>query len=421
MPRARTRLEDRLRIYEHVPEELDEVLPFRNVVFGHVSREHWQAMNCTAIVAREDERLVGFIPLQFREQCLNSRVAIPVVYENAVGVAQEMRGRGIGTQMMDQAAQFMSDRVDALMVVRGGERSDGYRFYRKAGHGDLMYARRYALPVTPDTPGTTEDISAGMHISPVDRDRWLALEPVTLALYDCRYGRFGGGQRRKPGYWGMILDGHVYRELPWRFFVLWRDGEHLAGYMVIVEGQATAAADRFIYEVVGDDVHAVEALIRHACFLVHTSAGLYQSDPVVAAPGQVVLPSVSLANPVCALLRRMGFAEEASTPHIMARLLRPDRIFARLAEGSDLAKDLALTVATPHRSLVVNNPPAPRYAVQLETKESLLSRLFFCRLDLETALDTELVRWNGHDAGLQRALCQVFTFAEWVQWYTDYV
>ncbi len=134
-----------------------------------------------------------------------------------------------------------------------------------------------------------------------------------------------------------------------------------------------------------------------------------------------MLPSVSLANPVCVLLRRMGFVEEASTPHIMARLLRPDRIFLHLAEGSDLAKDLDLTIATPHRSLVVNNPPAPRYAVQLETKESLLSRLFFCRLDLAAALDMELVRWNGHDAGLRRALCQVFAFAEWVQWFTDYV
>lgn len=421
MFRARTHLEDRLRIYEHVPEELDEVLPFRNAVFGHLSREHWQAMNCTAVVAREEERLVGFIPLQFREQCVNAHVSIPVVYENAVGVAQEMRGRGIGTQMIDEAARFISDRVDAMMVVRGGERSDGYRFYRKAGHGDLMYARRYALPVTPDTPGASGDMPRGMHISLMDRGGWLALEPATLALYDRRYGQFGGGQRRKPGYWGMILDGHVYRELPWRLFVLWRDGEHLAGYMVLVEGQASAAADRFIYEVVGDDDQAIEALIRHASYLVLTSAVLHQGDPAVASPGQVVLPSVSLANPVCALLRRMGFAEEASTPHIMARLLRPDRIFARLAEGSDLAKDLALTVSTPHRSLVVSDPPVPKYTVRLETKEGLLSRLFFCRLDLQAALDTEMVRWNGHDAGLRRALCQVFAFAEWVQWYTDYV
>jgi hypothetical protein len=59
--------------------------------------------------------------------------------------------------------------------------------------------------------------------------------------------------------------------------------------------------------------------------------------------------------------------------------------------------------------------------VRLETKESLLSRLFCCRLDLAAALDMELVRWNERDPGLERELCQVFELAEWVQWFTDFV
>ena len=189
-----------MRIYEHVPEEIDETLPFRNAIFGHVSQDHWVAMNCTAVVARDGERLVGFIPLQFREQCLNAQVAIPVVYENAVGVAPDMRGRGIGTQMMDEAARFISDRVDALMVVRGGERSNGYRFYRKTGHGDVMYARRYTL-----APAQAAEVGADapqQGIAILDREPWLAMEPELLALYERQYGRFGGGQRRNPAIGG---------------------------------------------------------------------------------------------------------------------------------------------------------------------------------------------------------------------------
>jgi hypothetical protein len=54
-------------------------------------------------------------------------------------------------------------------------------------------------------------------------------------------------------------------------------------------------------------------------------------------------------------------------------------------------------------------------------KEGLLSRLFCCRLDLEAALEMELVRWNGRDLALKRALCDVFAFADWVQWFSDYV
>ena len=59
--------------------------------------------------------------------------------------------------------------------------------------------------------------------------------------------------------------------------------------------------------------------------------------------------------------------------------------------------------------------------VQFETKETLLSRLFCCRLDLEAALEMELVRCDSDDPGLRRELCRVFAYSEWVQWFTDYV
>jgi hypothetical protein len=180
----------------------------------------------------------------------------------------------------------------------------------------------------------------------------------------------------------------------------------LAGYLVAVRGYWATAEDVCVYEVVGQDDEAVERLLRYARTL--SSAG-YQ------------VPSASLANPVRPLLRRLGFAETGSTPHIMVRILRPDRIWQRLASGTELVESLVLTVCTPHRTLVVNDPPGARYNVRLETKENMLSRLFCCRLDLEAALDMEMVRWNLRDPGLGRALGQVFAFCDWVQWYTDYV
>ena len=189
-----------MKIYEYTSQEVNEVIPFRNETFGQISQEHWEAMNCTAVVARQDDRLVGFIPLQYREQCLNPQVTIPVVYENAVGVAQDMRGQGIGTAMIEKAARFISDRADALMVIRGGEQSIGYRFYRKTGHSDLVYARRYTLP-----PETRLPLGHTQEIRVLDRQAWAALEPQLLALYQTQYGRFGGGQQRKPGYWTLIL------------------------------------------------------------------------------------------------------------------------------------------------------------------------------------------------------------------------
>lgn len=391
-----------MRIYEHNPEELDEVLAFRNSIFGYMSKDHWHHMNCTAVVAREEDELVGFIPLQYREQCLNARVTIPVVYENAVGVAEGRRGQGIGTRMIDEAAQFMRDRVDALMVIRGGERSIGYRFYRRSGHSDLNYGCWYELPEGISWPAEGEE-----GIAVLERERWLALEPDLLALYGRQYGRYGGGWKREPGYWQRILDSHVYRGHLWWLVSLTSGEGRLRGYLIAARDLHHADGHVYVFEVVGEDQVAVERLIRFASRL--------------AAQGGFRFAQVSLANPVRLTLRRMGFMEARSEPQVMARILRPDRIFRRLAVGSNLAETLSLTVETPHRTIVVNEPKEPRYKVRLDTKEGLLARLFCCRLDLAAAIETEMVRWNGEDEGLRRALCEVFAFAEWVQWFTDFV
>ncbi len=391
-----------LRIYEYDPEEVDEVLPFRNAIFGDISRAQWEAMNCTAVVARDGKQLVGFIPLQYREQCLRPGLTVPVVYENAVGVAEGQRGQGIGSRMIGVAAEFMRKRVDALFVIRGGERSEGYRFYRKTGHGDLSYMCFYDLPAEVRWPATEE---TGIEV--LDRECWLDLEPQLLALYERRYGRFGGGWQRALGYWRTILDAHVYRDRKWWLIALGAGSERIRGYLVASYGLWDASPDLCLYEVVGEHDATTAQLLRYA-------RGL-------AGNGRFRAPYVSLANPIRPLLREMGFEESESSPHIMARILRPDRIFQRLAAGSNLLDTLSLTVATPHRALAVNAPPEPRYTVRLEMKESLLSRLFCCRLDLEAALEMEMVRWNGRDPALKRALCDVFSFADWVQWFTDFV
>jgi hypothetical protein len=176
-----------------------------------------------------------------------------------------------------------------------------------------------------------------------------------------------------------------------------------------------------VYEVVGEDEGTVDRLLRYGRRFAASSGCTASNGDGADGRGQYLVSLVSLANPVRPLLRRMGFAEGESTSQVMARILRPDRIFARLAEGSGLLDELALTVATPHRVLAVRDPPDPRYKVRLETKEGMLARLFCCRLDLDAALDMELVRWRDPEPGLRRELCQVFAPCAWVQWYTDYV
>jgi hypothetical protein len=391
-----------MRIYEYTAQEEAELLAFRNAIFNDVTPAQWQAMGCTGIVAREAGELVGFIPLQYRQQCLNARISVPVVYENAVGVAEGRRGRGIGTQMMDVGAQFISDRADLMLVIRGGERSQGYRFYRKSGHSDLTYACWYYLE--PQVAWPTVDEA---EISVVGREEWLGLEPQLLELYQHKYGLYGGGRQRNAGYWRAVLDGHVYAGSKRWLVTLTGASQRVLGYMVAAQGLWSSQEAVCVYEVIGEDWTCVERLLRYGRRF--------------AGSEQYVVPLVSLANPIRPLLRRMRFAEGESGPHVMARLLRPDRIWSRLAKGSRLLDTLSLTVVTPHRTIEVNQPSNPHHHVRLETKEHFSARLFCCRLDLDAALDMELVRWRNPDPGVRRELCAILAPCDWVQWYTDYV
>ena len=393
--------------HELKPDELDTALTFRNSMFTSVGLDHWHDMNCTAVVAWDEDTMIGCIPLQFRRQKIKHNVSIPVVYENAVGVAADRRSQGVGTEMIRVAADFIKDRADALMVVRGGEQTDGYRFYRKSGHSDLMYVSSFSKEA-----GSPLEGSGAIDVESVDVESWLAEESRLLELYESLYGQYGGGRARGRGYWDTIFSSHVFRNRGWELFIARRDSE-VVGYLVSARGTWTDLEDLHVYEVVGRESGAVAELLRNA----REKAG----------NTKLVVPSVGLANPLREVLLELGFEESETTPHIMARILRPERIF-RVLVGAEYGNEvptelesLVIKVTTPHRSFALHEPQSPQKKIHLQMKESTLCRLLFCRLDLKSALDTEIVRWPDRDAGIEQILCRVFEFCRWIQWFSDYV
>ena len=386
--------------------EIPELLKFRNSIFSNVDENHWESMGCTGVVAIDDSDVVGFVPLQFRQQVLRPGVVAPVVYENAVGVSEPMRSRGIGSGMIEAAAEFIGNRADALFVIRGGESSPGYRFYRKSGHSDLSYASFFSHQ-RPET--LTQD--RRLTIMRTTEQEWNASEDEIIAYYQENYGEYGGGKLRYPGYWAEIFAGHVFKEREW-FLLVARDGrERLIGYAIFTHGTWMHHEDIHLYEITGDDEKTVEALLAAGGRL---------------APGRPLrAPQISLANPVAPVLRRLGFDEERTEPHIMARIVRPHRLFIRLADSSEEVSDFRSSVhlvcSTPHRTVDLQSPPQPENTIYLEMKEHLLARLLLCRLELIAAIENELVRCRGGNNALLETLARICRPARWVQWFTDYV
>ena len=363
-------------------------------------------MDCTGVVASEESNILGFIPLQFRQQVLRPGVIAPVVYENAVGVSEPMRGRGIGLTMIETAVEFIGNRADALFVIRGGESSPGYRFYRKSGHSDLSYAVSHSHP-RPES--LTRDRT--LDIRRVRERKWLASESELIHFYNEVYAGYGGGRLRSPGYWPEIFDGHVFKEREWILLIARDKRERLAGYAIFAPGTWKDHQDLHLYEIAASGEIVVESLL---------SAG------AKFAPGRPLrAPQISLANPVAPTLNRLGFEEERSEPHIMARVIRPHRLFIRLADSNPDVADFRSTVnlicSTPHRTIDLQTPPQPEHTINLEMKEHMLARLLLCRLDLRSAIENELVRCRGDKGTLIDTLAEICRPAPWIQWFTDYV
>ncbi len=381
--------------------EIDRLLRFRNLMFGPLTREQWDAMGCTAVVATAgpEEEFWGAIPLQYRRMRVNGKVSIPVVFENAVGVMEKARDRGIGTRMLQEAARFLHDRVDAMFVYRGGERSAAYRFYRKTNHGDLYYVDHLQL----DHP-----VGAENSVVSLPADRAIGMEATLLAVWRKMYGNVGGCWDRQPGYFRQTLTSHVYRGEDWRLFLA-RRKTCVAGY-AITNPSGKIWKGYCLYDIAASDHRTCRHLLDAIAFQAR------------ALHLPVTVPS-SVEHPLNRLFIDYGFRWQGNSPFILAHILRPDRIFTRLAGRSPLRKTLKFTIVTPHREVVVNDPAKPRHEVFLYCKESHLSRLMTCRLNLRAALQVNQVRLAPSvlKTDVIRELCRIFSPSRWVTFGLDYI
>jgi GNAT superfamily N-acetyltransferase len=389
------------RIQELDPADTNHMLEFRNRIFSTISRDHWEAMGCTAVVAKYRGSIRGAIPLQLRDFMLNPHVCIPVVFENAVGVAEKYRSRGIGTAMLNCAADFIQDRAFALCVYRSGERSDGYRFYRKTDHGDLYYATYLRLPVG-SVSRSWSTIAQEVDVYPWNRAK--NLEKELLSIFNACYGSYGGFWKRTEGYFKRVIASHVYKEGVVRLYLFRRKGE-ITAYSIVNPGDQEGC---YIYDVTSRDRESFHRLMAKMALDAREN-------------GQDLKMLLNREHPFFRLFLDFGFEPESNEPYIMGRILRADRIFQAISHRSNINSLLELKAVTPHRDLVLNDPPSARHTATLYLKENQLSRLLFCRLDLSNALRTNLVRISPVSDRIASELCRIFAFCPWVTSRLDYI
>ncbi|MBC7107146.1 MAG: GNAT family N-acetyltransferase, partial [Firmicutes bacterium] len=198
-------------------------------VFPRMSPEYWADWSrgqVTAAVAIRDGEVVGAVPFQFRDFLIRPGVSVPVAWEYSVCTREDVRGTGVGSRLMEVAAEFLRGRCLAMMVYREDERSRAYRFYRRTGHEDLAYLTSWVREPAPVWPSEA--------VRRVAYAEFLEQQERAVDLFRSAYGNQAGYPPRFCGYYEVAVQTPQYEEVPLDLSVLQVPAEgSMRGYAVI--------------------------------------------------------------------------------------------------------------------------------------------------------------------------------------------
>ncbi|MBM3471682.1 MAG: GNAT family N-acetyltransferase [Armatimonadetes bacterium] len=393
---------DGLVCREATPEDVHDILKVRNAIFPPLTPQQWFAdPSMTCSIAYLDGQPVGAIPLSVREFQVAPGVCVQAAFENAVGTREDMRGKGIGTAVIAAAREFLRGRCDDLMVYRGAERSDGYRFYVKSGHRDLLFLR----PMVLAEPQRTE-----VDASVEGMDAVVSLQPQMLACFETTYGAFSGFPKRHATYWQQQLRSQIYEVLPQETFLIRHPAQGpLRAYVLVARRTRDDQRDHLtIMEAAGLSAE-------------HTRYALLALGDFAAREAVSIRTLTSAEDPLQALLRELGYVEHLRTTMIMGQPLAPAELFTKVCTDLALLDELKIDFWAPFADGTLHEGPNAKREITLEGKDEVIYRLLNRRLDIEAAIRTEwLTIRNGTPEAVER-LAAALPYAPWVYHHLDYI
>lgn len=380
------------------PGDTADVLEVRNPIFGEISEDDWDRYypRMTAALAYLDDEPVGAIPLDQRDFLLAPGVSVPVAFENAVGVKEQYRNRGIGTAIIESAREFMADRCDLLMVYAG------YRFYVKSGHRDLinLSVARWQPPAGLSSEAVAADIE-------VLHER----EDEVLRAYNATYASYGGHAPRRPGYWREALGGQIFVAVP----------NEILFYRYPADGEIVA------YGIFGIPLPAGYEPVMQVMEIASSEGGRGAVEVLKAAGAEArkrngfVTDYVSVDHPYRYQYRQLGFVEEGRGMIIMGQAINPQRLFRRVCRYPEALADLKINVWTPTKDYVLFEGPQASREITLEGKDMLIERLLTRRLDVVSAFKHDLLTIRNGDLGIAGRLGEALPFSPWCHHHLDWI
>lgn len=169
------------------------------------TKETWVGNDMTAMLAFDEDRLIGIIPFEKRRIVLAERTKINALWVSAAHVEPDYRSQGIGTKLDNGIRDEFFPEFEAVFVVREDEQSAAYRWYKKLGYHHLSNIFSLKLDVTP-AANNVEFIL--LETSEEFGGYGLKLKKS----FDEHIGLCGGYPERNERFWRRKFNVHYYRD-----------------------------------------------------------------------------------------------------------------------------------------------------------------------------------------------------------------
>jgi GNAT superfamily N-acetyltransferase len=393
-----------IEIREFQPDDIESFHALHDAVFPPVPLEamrRWLSRDdVTAGVAVEDGRIVGEIPLHIRRFVLRPGVSIRVAFEHCVCVDESMRGQGIGTRIQNAMRQFMRDRIEALTVYRGGERTPAYNHYDKNGLTDCCYVRTWVLEEPEIARADPGEVLA--------RDAIVEREDQLLTTFHAANRHAGGFQSRLSGFYEVSTSQLEDVELGTAYHLLAEEsGAGIAGHCIL--GLHSKWVTVMELATRGQDPACARRLLMRA-------AGL------AADEGRQLRAELHDGGAYTAVFEALGFAPQPRGDMIMACPLDWERLANIVWRPQSELANVRVRVWTPEEEFVAHEPGGESTReITVEIKHHQAVRWLMCRLDLAPLVEQEIVTVRGARPGDVAALGRAIPFAPWEYQAIDHI
>lgn len=360
----------------------------------------WAGNNLTGVLAEDDSRLIGLIPLEPRRFSLGRNKVIDILWVTGAHIDKEYRSQGIGSRLDKLIDLEFSEQYKGVFVYREDESSPAYKWYHKNDYYRLVPILAYAKEVEQCIDAKSYELVEEKK----DIEKW---QQSMCDLFKRTYNDYGGYPERDMLFWNKKWRTHYYKDRYEYSCVILEENQKVLAYAFCGKTDIKDGIKRLdVLEWVAD-TNELRDRLHNAC-LDHASKSNLQE---IRMQFSVQDPNVNWAI-------NQGFKCRWRT-NILGRFFDSAQILSdKIKTATDLSK-YTIKITTPKKGVYVFGKGNDN--VDVFMCDEILIQLLCNRISFKEAVEDGRIVLINYNEEFIDDMAKNFQFVKWIFFHIDYI